>query len=798
MKTKLIRRIRGWQVPATLSILFTSTLVLAVQPQTTPAQFDIIGHIDSFKLNVGVGTCTTLPNSAITAPGTYNADASAGNALGCTATIVVNGQSITLPANTVITFPASFLSPYEAFAFNPLCTTSPCLNETGMAISDTQRLPNNINPATYEASIQGNVVYDAAGNASYIAGLVSISQQDLNSAEGFITDINYATGELRVGGDITNPATGARVRLNDPVGRFGRKSGPKGDNGGDTQDPRFSVDDGNPTVFAETGYPLCIPRFDPAGPTPDAECPEFNRPRSGGVIPGTAVPAHLGTYAMVTAPGVANPGRSLPAGFPAFMAGTNPMFQAPLEIGDYIVYAGTRAVDANGTYVSAHTITANLGIYTTPDTDPAYTTQEVSIVGVGVANGFVAPAEGRELFKIVGFTTDVYRGVDTGKVVVDACNGDEGFDRIVSTFPNGSAQDPTGVGLNVPLGRFRSQFLKGASLTTPMRPATKEIRVQIQGSNPPNAAGIQATSANGLTYGQYQAPVSEYIFAENLGFGGLPVVPNNFEDFQFLSLGHGPYNLYDPYGDVYGAGNPSPIQGQLAPWPGSPIPPSVNCAVGQPAPPIISINNIAVSNGVAGVLNATATVPGNPNATITSFSWALGQLPAGIKSVTAPGGGPLFPAGAASLPTLNFVANLKAGTTTAQTFNFTLDVIQTTPNFGSQTSTKLVTVTVNPAALTDTLTIPVAPTYRTKDGSWNLTVNCIANCNTSATVRFEAINGSGTIVFPSTIMSHTNGTTTWSFTGKSAITPAPATMSVRATSSSGGSVGPTSVAIRTN
>jgi hypothetical protein len=348
--------------------------------------------------------------------------------------------------------------------------------------------------------------------------------------------------------------------------------------------------------------------------------------------------------------------------------------------------------------------------------------------------------------------------------------------------------------LNVPLGRFRSQFLKGASLTVPMRPATKEIRVQIQGSNP----GGLLTAANGLVYGQYQAPVSEYVFAENLGFGGLPVVPNNFEDFQFLSLGHGPYNLYDPYGDVYGALNPSPIQGQLAPWPGSPVPPSVNCAAGQPAPPIISLNNVTVSSGVAGVLNATGTVPGNPNATITNFSWALGALPAGIQSVTAPGGGALFPPGAASNPTLNFQANLRGGVVAPQTFNFTLTVIQTTPGFGPQTSTKVVTVTVNPAALTDTLTIPVAPTYRTKDGSWNLTVNCTANCNTSATVRFEATNAAGTIVFPSTVMSHTNGTTTWTYTGKSIITPAPATMNVRATSNAGGSVGPTAVAIRTN
>lgn len=793
------RRQKGWQIPLAFSLIFSAPLAMGVQPQTTPAQFDVTGHIENFTLNVG-GSCS-LPPSAITNQPTYSAIA-ATSALACTATIVVNGQSITLPANTVITYPASFLTPFETVGYNPNCTTNPCLNETGLAINDTQRLPNNINPATYEAHIIGNVVYGAGGNATMIAGLVEISQEDLNSGNGFITAINFATGELTVGGDGNAANPGTRVKINDPVGRFGRSSGPNGSttvngavmNTSDTQDPRFSVDDGNPTIFAETGYPLCIPRTDPNGPNPDPECPQFNRPL-GAVANG--VQLHLGAFTMVPAPGVVNPNRPQPAGMPPAMGGTNPMFQAPLEIGDYINWAGTRAVDVNGSFISAHTITANLGIYTTPDTDPAYTTQEVTIVGVGVSNGFVAPAEGRELFKVVGFTTDVYRGVDTGKVIVDPCNGDEGFQRIVSNFPNGSAQDANAL-LNVPLGRFRSQFLKGTNLAVPMRPATKEIRVEIQGAS-------KVVAANGLTSGQYQAPVSEYIFAENLGFGGLPVVPNNLEDFAFLALGHGPYDLYDPYGTVFNGLNPSPIQGQLAPWPGTPIPASVNCAAGLPAPPIINVANLTVGSGTTGTLNATATTAGNPNATLTGFSWTLGAggIPAGV-TLTAPGGGALFPNGAQPVvgSTLSFVATLANGLP-AQTINFDLTVTQNTVINGAnvpQSSTKTVTVTVNPALATDSLQVPVTPTFRNKDGSWNVTINCVARCDTNATIKFNAlVNGTTTKAYPNDFtMSHTPGSTTWTYVGKNVITPAPASLSLFANSSAGGSVSNIAVSVRIN
>jgi hypothetical protein len=89
--------------------------------------------------------------------------------------------------------------------------------------------------------------------------------------------------------------------------------------------------------------------------------------------------------------------------------------------------------------------------------------------------------------------------------------------------------------------------------------------------------------------------VSEYIFPENLGFGAIPIVPNNFENLQFLSLGHGPWDLYDPYGLIFGNLNPAPLQGQLAPWPGSPAPATASCANGGAASPVIQVADVVAN-----------------------------------------------------------------------------------------------------------------------------------------------------------------------------------------------------------
>ncbi|MCX7084402.1 MAG: hypothetical protein NTY69_02585 [Methylococcales bacterium] len=765
---------RAWQLPAVFTLALSPLLVMGAQPQTTPAQFDMTGIIENFTLDAGC----PAPHSALNDKNNYLADlgSSGAPALACTATVVINGQAVKLPANTVITLPASFLTPYEMFAFNPLCTGGILCTETGLAVQDTNRLPLNSQPATYEAMIQGNIVYDADGTANYIAGLIKVSQEDFNSGDGYINAIDYATGTLYVGGDIgigfakpDGTSNGTRIKLNDPVGRFGRVTGPQGVNGGDTQDIRFAVDDGNPTISAETGYPLCIPRTDPAVSI-DALCPETNRPVGG--LPVNGVTMHTGPFYMPPAVGRPDPNLiAKPVGFPAMNILGDPSKQAPLEVGDFIHFKGTQAIDAGGKYVSAHTISANLGIYTTPGADPAYMVQEVNIVGVASSAGFGGPQEGRELFKIVGFTTDVARMVDTGKVITDPCDGTEAFVNITSQWPNGSSLDQTGNALaNVPLGRFRSQFLKGINLGVSMIPATKEIRTQIRGSNP----GLLLTAANGITYGQYQAPVGEYIFPENLGFGTLPIVPNNFENLQFLSLGHGPWDLYDPYGIIFGNVNPSPLQGQLAPWPGAPIPATVSCAAGGAAPPVIQVANVTAGINSPVSLNATTTF--SPGGTVIgTFSF---------EQLSGPNVMPV--AGAAlSSSTLTFTAP-----NTAQTLTFNLTVCDVLANC----SVKLVTVTVT--AATDSLTIPVAPTYKVKDGSWTLTVN---GTNNTAKVTAHVFNQANVEVLTLTTppLIQTPGQAVWTFNTRSTIiSPAPASLTMRVTSDKGGSVGPIAVVLK--
>ena len=77
-------------------------------------------------------------------------------------------------------------------------------------------------------------------------------------------------------------------------------------------------------------------------------------------------------------------------------------------------------------------------------------------------------------------------------------------------------------------------------------PPPREVRAVIeglQGQNPALACppppapqvGCAVTSANGIFYGQYHAPIGEYIFPENVP--GTPIVENNFSVLDFLAFG---------------------------------------------------------------------------------------------------------------------------------------------------------------------------------------------------------------------------------------------------------------------
>jgi len=186
-------------------------------------------------------------------------------------------------------------------------------------------------------------------------------------------------------------------------------------------------------------------------------------------------------------------------------------------------------------------------------------------------------------------------------------------------------------------------------------PPSREVRAVIEGQQGqiPNTPGAQ-TAANGLFFGQYHAPILEYIFPENVP--GTPMIANNFEAIPFLACGG--IKLSD-----------GTVAGPLQPWPGAVAPVCAN----TPAAPVVNAG--AAQTAAAG---ATVTLAGSATGTAPLvFSWAQ----------TA------GPAVALSDPTIaspSFVAPIVAAPT-ALTFALTV-----TNAVGSSTAT--VTITVNASA----------------------------------------------------------------------------------------------------
>ena len=498
-----------------VAIIFMATFAGAQTPIAASTQFDIIGFIQSASLG---------------GPG---AGAHQGGS------ITVNGHVVTVPAETIVILPANALTWQELFAQAPAPYTN---SATGMAISDS---PTPL--TTYEAHVVGNRVNDV-----YIAGLIWIAQQGVNSGQGFINSINYANGEIRVGGVIGNGATGTRVRLNDPLnagvgtGRYGRPM---------TADQRFTVDQDNPTVRSVSGFPMCIPRVlaDPsiAGNPDDALCPLSQRPAA--IAPATGYAAFILTNDPVALPGVPPDATK----------------QAPFEVGDYVTYAGTLVKDGTNptagpwpgiasTYISAHTLVNNVGIYTWPGTNPAYVAVDVSFIGTGGLT-VIGVNEAAIMTRIEGFSTDTVRGVHLYGIDLNPTTGatsdrDWGTIGVDPGPPKGAA---TG------RWRFRPPCLLNAPDPTNMKdctgppsnsflPPTRELRAVIQGAFTAPITPTSPVAANGIVWGQYHTPIAEYRFPENLP--GKPVIENNFNTMDFLARGG--------YSSSTGV-----VVGVLNPWP---------------------------------------------------------------------------------------------------------------------------------------------------------------------------------------------------------------------------------------
>ena len=458
-------------------------------------------------------------------------------------TITINNHNIIVPANSIVQMPATALGWGEVFSLAPEAQKS--AGESGLAIADRNPLPG-----THEARVQGNIV-----GGQYIAGLIFISQQSLNSGQGFIDSIDYDKREIHVNGTV--------LTINDPTGRF---------SGGIAKSPdvRFTIDEDNPTVRTETAYPMCLAAVAP--PAIDPLCPETNRSwqkdSNGG---------YVRTFTMPD-PASLGPGSVL----------GDSRVMAPLEVGDFITYAGE--LQADGT-IAVHQIIANVGIYTYPGSDPAYVAIDVLLQGVGASPNQAVGIEATARVRVEGFSTDSTRTIDT--YAMDNMCG-EYTDRWWATVPVDPGP-PTGA----KKGRFRYTPAGGAFL-----PPSQYVRVRVTPAAtcitpdgwPCQATATEFTTRNGLIAGQYYAPNFEFIFPETLIIGDPPT-NNNLGDFPWL---------------VNGVGSWSGVaSGQLSPFPDTVVP-SPTCTFNPPPPPVAPVavataNPTTVTSGDVVTLDGTAS-----------------------------------------------------------------------------------------------------------------------------------------------------------------------------------------------
>ncbi|MVV51106.1 hypothetical protein EJA72_23105 [Pseudomonas sp. PB120] len=488
--------------------------------------FDMTGFIQNMTLDSSNANC---PNTSD--PGRYGG------------TVELNGVTITVPCNTVLQMPANTLTWADFVRGGPLG-----LNKAPLSYP------------SFEIHVVGNTV----GNKQ-IAGLIFVSQQSANAGSGVITRIDYTNGNLEV--DSGNSSQPTIIQINDPNGRFGRAQSP---------DPRFSVDDANPTIHSATGYPMCVPRTISGD---DALCPQKNRPKV--VTPTTTNNCRNFSQAGVTLP--ASGELSRPAVGQVYCSqfvmkrfsdasrtatDPDPMQQAPFEVGDFISYAGTlfkSATSGAPDFISAHTIEANVGIYTQPGSQPSYLS--IGEFGIGTADPAAtaiggADQETQDRIFLEASTTDIKTPVDIYLIDVNPTTGVQ-TNRWVTPYEMTGECNPAqnlaasclgasggittqNIGPQPQRARIRATKAPAGLLSQP----TRTLRVVARSLCVPQQSASQTavdnciqnaskqTVANGLIAGQYVAPVFEFIFPENVKPGD-PVVPNDFWHLPFLRNGEG-------------------------------------------------------------------------------------------------------------------------------------------------------------------------------------------------------------------------------------------------------------------
>ena len=593
-----------------------------VSPYAPP--FDMIGFIQKATLNSASNANNAKPSARTR--GGY---------------IWVNNHKITVPDNTVLQMPAAAMTWADLFdpAIGPQTANG---TQTGMALADNA---SSKLYGSFEVHVQGNIV-----NGEYIAGLIFLSQQSLNSGQGFITRIDYLKGDLYVSGAIGGRET--RVQINDPIGRFGKSHSP---------DQRFTIDEDNPTIHAETGYPMCVPRSDPAVQI-DNLCPEYNRLRN---------PA--GGYVMNYTMPDPSQGNITP----------DARIAAPFEVGDYITYAGVLLPTNVGTqpdpdvpnsyYLSAYNIVANVGIYTAPGSDPVYVTIEETLQGTGGVPNPDFPQETTSKAKVIAFATDSSASRFASISARDTdCNGNVvDRDPWVAFLPI----DP-GPPVGAKRGRIKWQPNGGAFL-----PPGREVHVVM------SAANTSTPTANGLFPGQYYAPQFDFIFPENLGIGNPPVALN-FRDFPFLTNGIGPF------------GDSDTVVGPLIPFPDLNAPaatcsfdPNANTIPTADAGPAITLQAAAGVTSVSGMLQGSGS---GPTGVTLSYQWQVVTAPSGAPQMT------FSPSAQNAQPivTLSDVSTI----TSPITYQLSLTASYSNGTGTKQSTPSLTTVTVLPGAKPPTIT----------------------------------------------------------------------------------------------
>jgi hypothetical protein len=500
-------------------------------------------------------------------------------------TVTLNNTVVTVPCNLIVQMPANTLTWNDFLTGGTLPVT----------------LKDSPFPS-FEIRAVGNTVLQPDGRSTKrIAGLMYASQQSVAAGSGFITGFDYAHGRVIVDGNGTGPTVveindPATVPTADPAKPTGRHSA------GQSPDERFSVDQANPTIHAGTGYPMCIPRTgDNTTSTPGADplCPQQNRPTAA---------SGCRNFSQAAIPLPASGELSRPAAGQIYCTqfvmaappvkptdpavGPDSRQQAPFEVGDYVNFSGTLVHDPNGgpDYISAHTIEANLGIYTQPKSKPSY----VAIGGFGIGtadpaatavNG--AAQETQDRLFLEAETTDLTAPVDIYLTDTDPTTGGV-RNRWVTPFEmTGENQtgNPSGgittqfKGPQPQRARIRATKAPSLLLSDPSRTIrisnrdtctptqdTRTINVTTGAVPPPGAAGTvddclnnpdpatYGIAANGLSTGQYTAPVFEYIFPENVKPGDT-LVPNDLWHLGFLRFGEGANN---PIGPPTGPLTPAP------------------------------------------------------------------------------------------------------------------------------------------------------------------------------------------------------------------------------------------------